>query len=128
LARAQTHLFNKVRHFGKVLDEVELEVAARRGATAEGGRGPDNDHVGVFLAGALDGGGIVVEGREHLGVLVGLFHEALAFLVENVLGAGSVGVDEGYDLEARAELVLEAERVVPRALVRAEHDVLESAK
>ena len=31
-------------------------------------------------------------------------------------------VDEGEDVQPRAELVLESERVVPRAFVRAEHD------
>lgn len=95
-------LFDKQRSLREVLQDLELDVAARaRSAAKHGGRANDNGARAISRRHVLDK---VLEGLEDASVFICGTHECFAFLGEDCGGTIDGGVDEGDDLETGAEL------------------------
>lgn len=87
-----------------MLQDLQFDVASGFSGTAEHGRAADNDGAGAIFGGhGLDK---VLESLEYTRILVGRHDEGLAFLLKNRGGPFDGGIDEGDDLEARAELTV----------------------
>ena len=95
-------LFDKQRSLREMLQDLLLDIAARtRGAAEHGGRANDNGARAFSGRHVLDK---VIEGLEDASVFICGTDECFAFLGEDCGGTIDGGVDEGDDLETRAEL------------------------
>jgi hypothetical protein len=95
-------LFDKQRSLREVVQDLELDIAARARGTAEhGGRANDNGARAFSGRHVLDK---VLEGLEDASVFICATHEGFAFLGEDCGGTVDGGVDERDDLETGAEL------------------------
>lgn len=95
-------LFDEQRSLREVLQDLELDIAARaRGSTEHGGRADENCARTFSGRHVLDK---VLEGLEDASVLICRTHEGFAFLAEDCGGTVNGGVDERDDLETGAEL------------------------
>ena len=95
-------LFDKQRSLREMLQDLELDIAARtRGAAEHGGRANDDGARDISGRHVLDK---VLEGLEDTSVFICGTHECFAFLCEDRGGTVDGGVDEGDDLEAGTEL------------------------
>jgi hypothetical protein len=95
-------LFDEQGSFREVMQDLELDIAARTRGTAEHGRRADDDGARTFPRGHVLGK--VLEGLVDASEFICGTHERLAFLVEDCGGTVNRGVDEGDYLETGAEL------------------------
>jgi len=95
-------LFDEQRSLREVLQDLELDIAARtRGAAEHGGRANDNGARAFSRVHVLDK---VLEGLEDASVFICGSHEGFAFLGEDRGGTVDGGVDERDNLETGTEL------------------------
>lgn len=95
-------LFDKQRSLREVLQDLELDIAARaRGAAEHRGRANDNGARAFSGRHVLDK---VLEGLEDASVFICGTHEGFAFLGEDCGRTVDGGVDERDDFETGAEL------------------------
>lgn len=95
-------LFDEQRSLREVLQDLELDIAARaRGAAEHGRRANDNGARAFSGRHVLDK---VLEGLENASVFICGTHESFAFLGEDCGGTVDGGVDERDNLETGAEL------------------------
>jgi hypothetical protein len=94
-------LFDEQCSLGEVLQDLELDIAARaRGAAEHGGRANNNSARTFAGRRVLDK---LLESLEDASVFIGGTHESFAFLGEDCGGTIDRGVDERDNLETRAE-------------------------
>jgi hypothetical protein len=95
-------LFDEQRSLREVIQDLELDIAARAcGAAEHGRRANDNGARAVSGRHVLDK---VLEGLEDASVFICRTHECFAFLGKDCGGAVDGGVDERDDLETGTEL------------------------
>lgn len=132
---AWTYLFDKVVRVREEFQQLEFQVVVGSGdASSVGGRGADDDGpwesgdkvsyscnslawtdaLGFSLLGHLCLE--LVNRLVGLGVSVCTLDEGCSLAVENGLGALKIGVNQADDLESRAELVFESERVASESI------------
>ena len=95
-------LFDEQGSLREILQDLELDIAARTRCAAEHGRRTNDNGARAFSGGhVLDK---VLEGLEDASVFICGTHECFAFLGEDCGGTVDGGIDEGDDLETGAEL------------------------
>src|SRR5258708_4265057 len=95
-------LFDEQRSLREVLQDLELDIAARaRGTTEHWGRDDENGVRTFAMRHILDK---VLEGLEDASVVICGTYEGFAFLGEDCGGTVDGGIDEGNDLETGTEL------------------------
>ncbi len=95
-------LFDEQRSLREVLQDLELDIAARaRGTTEHGGRADENGARTFAMRHILDK---VLEGLEDASVFICGTYEGFTFLGEDCGGTVDGGIDERNDLETGTEL------------------------
>ena len=96
-------------------EDLQLYILALCRTTPEGGGAAHDKRMGPLLVG--HGLYELFEGAADARIGVGRHDERVALAVQYRLRRRGVGFDDADDLETRAELVLQAERVVPWSLI-----------